>query len=638
MRPPSFDDIPCGFRGSEIGKLGCQVCENKPIIRACAHPDNPTQRCLRSKPPTPEGNNWLEWTCLDCVLCGRAEKQALTSEAPVPPLPQPSSGNSLPHRPGLRRGPTHAALARSAAGITAEATATSRPPRRQMPDGEGWISDPLARAAIKLPSLSLRAEICVATVASPGFEGWLDTMLGSLSRWGNLAGALRVVFTVDDIWGSCRELAEQHGCQVIECRSLAPIDAGIKSILYSVASVVQAEHFLCLDSDMLIFDDLRPLLAEATSAPGKILVANNDSVVAPPTLGQQFVSLYKGHPHELACLASSAASLVQLDQYPIVVNDGLMCGDTAAFRQVEQTIRQMPAAISWIEHAPHLGYRNQMALNAALALTDSGQQTAAKWNVQLHYQQLQPWTEQEGLPVAQWNAARVGVLHFTGPSKPHFSAERMQYATQQLGGEVRHLPPNISKSTEIYSRNQIPQLLQARGLYGQGVEVGVHRGEFAAQILADWPGTKLWLVDNYQETHANWSMDRPADLAAAKLRLAPHADRIEWLIQDSASALATLPAASLVLGYIDACHHYESVVADLGALWPKIIPGGLLAGHDFCTSLPGVVQAVSEFAAREQVQVFLTREWHQWWSWYCFKPIPNVPPQSVPLVLEGVLP
>ena len=52
--------------------------------------------------------------------------------------------------------------------------------------------------------------------------------------------------------------------------------------------------------------------------------------------------------------------------------------------------------------------------------------------------------------------------------------------------------------------------------------------------------------------------------------------------------------------FIDADHSYESVTADLNAWWPKVRPGGMLAGHDYRQPAPwlsGLTPAVHNFFA-----------------------------------------
>ena len=65
----------------------------------------------------------------------------------------------------------------------------------------------------------------------------------------------------------------------------------------------------------------------------------------------------------------------------------------------------------------------------------------------------------------------------------------------------------------------------------------------------------------------------------------------------SVEELAKLDDASLDWLYIDTDHSYRTTLAELRVALRKIVPGGLIAGHDFCTGNPvkpnvyGVIQA-----------------------------------------------
>ncbi len=63
----------------------------------------------------------------------------------------------------------------------------------------------------------------------------------------------------------------------------------------------------------------------------------------------------------------------------------------------------------------------------------------------------------------------------------------------------------------------------------------------------------------------------------------------------SVRAAVLFPDASVDFVFLDAAHDYQSVTADLRAWWPKIKPGGVLAGHDYVPVWGGVVEAVDEF-------------------------------------------
>ena len=51
---------------------------------------------------------------------------------------------------------------------------------------------------------------------------------------------------------------------------------------------------------------------------------------------------------------------------------------------------------------------------------------------------------------------------------------------------------------------------------------------------------------------------------------------------------------SLDVVFIDLTHTYESVKEDIGLWLPKVKRGGILSGHDYEDSWPGVVKAVDE--------------------------------------------
>lgn len=301
------------------------------------------------------------------------------------------------------------------------------PRERPTPSLDGCLVDPIRRAAIKFPKVKPAGDMCLATVVSPGFESWLDTFMGSVKVWGCVDDFVKVCFVVDDDEGTCRKLAESHGWQVIDCHSLTTINAGIKAVMYSVSQVVDAKHYLCLDADMLVFHDLRELVEESRRNPGRILLTNNDNADHPPKLGEQFVRLYKGAKHELACFCGSSSDFQRIDDCPFVVNDGMLCGDRQAFDALDKTIRDMPSAVEWIDHDARVPYRNQFALNSAIARLGCGKKTDDLWNVQLHFTRVDKWIETEKGVRPEWKGKMVKILHFTGPSKELYERERLVY-------------------------------------------------------------------------------------------------------------------------------------------------------------------------------------------------------------------
>jgi len=145
-------------------------------------------------------------------------------------------------------------------------------------------------------------------------------------------------------------------------------------------------------------------------------------------------------------------------------------------------------------------------------------------------------------------------------------------------------------------RAEIPHVLERRGLRGRGVEVGVAKGVYSALVLREWSGRELISIDPWY--------DRPENEAQARARLADFGARsLIWPVT-SEEAAGRVGDRELDFAYIDAAHDYESVKQDLALWFPKVRPGGILAGHDYPE--PGVRAAVDEFCAAHGLRVHQT--------------------------------
>jgi hypothetical protein len=194
-------------------------------------------------------------------------------------------------------------------------------------------------------------------------------------------------------------------------------------------------------------------------------------------------------------------------------------------------------------------------------------------------------------------------------------------------------------------RSQIGQQLNALGLTGEGVEIGVHTGQFAEQILQHWKGHRLWLVDPWRHLDdyldsfntSNKRMERRLKLAQRRLKRFDK--RVGWIRERSEIAVKCFKPESCDFIYIDANHSYEHVRIDLSLWYPKVRPGGIVAGHDYYDAvadealepvmiykkvLPstltsyGVKSAVDEFANDLGVTIHKTAEKYP--TWYFLKP------------------
>jgi hypothetical protein len=203
-----------------------------------------------------------------------------------------------------------------------------------------------------------------------------------------------------------------------------------------------------------------------------------------------------------------------------------------------------------------------------------------------------------------------------------------------LDNQVQNLYASVLQSRwmetpdVLLSRSEVGPWLNWLGLGGEGVEVGVYRGEFSRDLLRSWHCTRLNSIDPWKEFPAgdypdvlNTSQpEQDASYAHASSTLAPFASRSRILRLTSDEGAKLFPEKSLDFVYLDAQHHYEAVRDDIGLWRSKVASGGVIGGHDYfdgarTSGLYGVKQAVDEFVAQSGYSLIVTRE-PNWPSWF----------------------
>lgn len=128
----------------------------------------------------------------------------------------------------------------------------------------------------------------------------------------------------------------------------------------------------------------------------------------------------------------------------------------------------------------------------------------------------------------------------------------------------------------------LKQLAQGRQF---AVEVGTFTGASAEALLLG--GVEhLLCVDTFRgvptcEVTGAWSGRPELPLSILQRRLEPWAGRWTVIQGESASVAPLLVDEFADLIFLDAGHSYADVLADIEAWFPKVRPGGILAGHDF---------------------------------------------------------
>jgi hypothetical protein len=174
-------------------------------------------------------------------------------------------------------------------------------------------------------------------------------------------------------------------------------------------------------------------------------------------------------------------------------------------------------------------------------------------------------------------------------------------------------------SKRVPSRDELPALLNARGLDGRGAEIGVKLGKYSDELLTNWRGEELVSIDPWLAADPDEYVDRSnvsqeefdRYYADTRERLSRFGDRSSIWRTTSVEAAARVPDHSFDFVYIDARHDYDSVKEDLEAWCAKVRPGGILAGHDYVDGdLPQgefyVKSAVDEFFGARGIEVHAT--------------------------------
>ena len=175
----------------------------------------------------------------------------------------------------------------------------------------------------------------------------------------------------------------------------------------------------------------------------------------------------------------------------------------------------------------------------------------------------------------------------------------------------------------LRSRAEIPQLLQDLQLTRWAVEVGVDSGLYSAALLEGSKLQRLFSVDPWALEELGGIDDYPYEgMLRALATLRPFGLRSVVLRMRSLDAVQIFADGALDFVYLDGIHRVPGVDLDIAAWWPKVRPGGILAGHDYepWNPSPHVRTAVDAFAALHGLAVAVTdldsmdcgRDRHSW--------------------------
>lgn len=176
----------------------------------------------------------------------------------------------------------------------------------------------------------------------------------------------------------------------------------------------------------------------------------------------------------------------------------------------------------------------------------------------------------------------------------------------------------VQQSVYLTRLDLITQLVPPNG---KMVEVGTDRGDFAFEVIKELPSLDLTCVDPWETTvddisdpHTNRDRNIDKEVTENKLR-----GKATIQQKKSLEFVTQVLDESLDCAYLDGDHYRPGFDNDLEAWWPKIKPGGILAGHDLTGEWePWIRAAVEEFAFYHNTEVFCTQDFPA--SWFFVKP------------------
>jgi hypothetical protein len=150
--------------------------------------------------------------------------------------------------------------------------------------------------------------------------------------------------------------------------------------------------------------------------------------------------------------------------------------------------------------------------------------------------------------------------------------------------------------------------------YSIGAEIGVFDGGFADEMTKKWSG-KWILVDPWRHfdegfiDDCNLSSEDNESLYQSVLKRL-EGRNVSVIRKDSVLAALDVKDESLDFIHIDANHSYDAVTSDIEAWWSKVVPGGIVSGHDYLDTDEQrgkkydchVKSAVADFVKKHQLQ------------------------------------
>jgi hypothetical protein len=155
-----------------------------------------------------------------------------------------------------------------------------------------------------------------------------------------------------------------------------------------------------------------------------------------------------------------------------------------------------------------------------------------------------------------------------------------------LGVDTKQQSPIFLR--EKSRTKDLPRLFKKLG-FKVGAEIGSMKGWYASFLFAYITGLKLYCIDPWEEydefveSHQTGQVKLNECFELAQQRLKGR--NVEFIRKYSMDAVKDFKDESLDFVYIDANHTFEYAVEDIAQWSKKVRKDGIVAGHDYWTSI-----------------------------------------------------
>ena len=151
--------------------------------------------------------------------------------------------------------------------------------------------------------------------------------------------------------------------------------------------------------------------------------------------------------------------------------------------------------------------------------------------------------------------------------------------------------PDFANTTGMMAVEELRWLYETAGGMSSIAEIGSFIGRSTHALLSACQGP-VYSIDPRDPAFIG-SKEQAIDIRRSFFENLKDFDNLRVLETYSVLAARTFPDASVDMVFIDGCHDYEAVTADIDAWLPKAVK--MICGHDFSEiQFPGIVQAVKE--------------------------------------------